>query len=261
MLRWEAPALPTTKPFPRFVFPAQHEMLTGARDNAPDAEARLCQKHDLTHSIDRGAGQRLAEVCPRIDTIRKLVTVRRLAASVPVWIFCSVAVLALAAGLAWASELGDVLIESTTMTSVTATPTASPTTTASSTLSPTLTPTPIPDRDSCGQIRDTKYRSVNERKWFLRHCVTPTWPAPAVSVQSQDWRALVCSYDWDCTWAMAVIACESGGNPNAYNPAGPYVGLFQILDPSSSLFDPATNIAEAHWKYQSQGPGAWWGCP
>ena len=60
---------------------------------------------------------------------------------------------------------------------------------------------------------------------------------------------------------MAVIACESGGDPDAYNPAGPYVGLFQILDPSSSLFDPATNIGEAYWKYLNQGPGAWRGCP
>ena len=28
--------------------------------------------------------------------------------------------------------------------------------------------------------------------------------------------------------AAAVIQCESSGNPEAYNPAGPFVGLFQI---------------------------------
>ena len=29
-------------------------------------------------------------------------------------------------------------------------------------------------------------------------------------------------------WA-ALARCESGGNPNAYNPAGPYYGLYQFL--------------------------------
>jgi hypothetical protein len=29
-------------------------------------------------------------------------------------------------------------------------------------------------------------------------------------------------------WA-ALAQCESGGNPNAYNPAGPYYGLYQFL--------------------------------
>ena len=185
---------------------------------------------------------------------------RRVAASVPFWILLLVAMLALAAGLAWASELGDAPIESTAPTSRTATPTVSPTATASSTPSPTLTPTPNLDRHSCDQIRDTKYRSVSEREWFLNHCVTPTRPVLAVSVEGQDWRTFVCSYNWDCTWAMAVIACESGGDPNAYNPAGPYVGLFQVHDPSRSLFDPVANVAAAYSKYLSQGSGAW-GCP
>ncbi len=171
--------------------------------------------------------------------------------------------LAAGLGLAWASELDTVLFEPAATTTPTATPTASPTATPTSTPTPTPTPTPKPDRSSCDQIRGTDYRSVSEREWFLDQCVTAAPPVPAVSavsVQSQDWRALVCSYNWDCDWALAVIACESGGNPNAYNPAGPYVGLFQILDPSASLFDPATNVAEAHWKYLTLGPGAWGAC-
>ena len=194
---------------------------------------------------------------------------RRVAASVPFWFLLLVAMLALAAGIAWASELGDAPIESTAPISLTPTPTVSWTATASSTPSPTVTPTPTPtrthtpvlDRNSCDQIRDTEYRSISEREWFLSHCVTPTRPVLAVSVQGQDWRTLVCSYNWDCTWAMAVIACESRGDPNAYNPAGPYVGLFQVHDPSRSLFDPVANIAAAYSKYLSQGPGAWRGCP
>jgi hypothetical protein len=86
----------------------------------------------------------------------------------------------------------------------------------------------------------------------------PVAPAPVVG---GDWRDLVCSYDWDCDWALAVIMCESGGNPNAYNPAG-YVGLFQIWQGhGSNLRDPATNIAAAYSLYLSGGPGNWPNCP
>ena len=131
------------------------------------------------------------------------------------------------------------------------------------------------DRQSCDEIRDTAYRSAGEREWFLNRCVTPTEPPPPVSqveiavapppevtaAPLISLEELVCSYGWDCSWALAVMYCESGGDPNAYNPAGPYVGLFQLLDPSGTLFDPAVNIAEAYWKYLSLGPGAWRGCP
>ncbi len=86
--------------------------------------------------------------------------------------------------------------------------------------------------------------------------------AAAVAAQAQgDWQDLVCSYQWDCSWAMAVIMCESGGNPNAYNPQG-YVGLFQIWEGyGANLRDPATNIAAAYSLYLSGGPGNWPNCP
>jgi uncharacterized protein YabE (DUF348 family) len=89
-----------------------------------------------------------------------------------------------------------------------------------------------------------------------------TAPAPAPVVASAgNWRDLVCSYDWDCNWAIAVIACESGGNPDARSPAG-YVGLFQIWEGySANLTDPATNIAAAYSLYQANGRGNWPNCP
>lgn len=90
-----------------------------------------------------------------------------------------------------------------------------------------------------------------------------TAPAPPVAAHesSGQWRDMVCSYDWDCNWALAVIACESGGNPDAYNPQG-YVGLFQIWeDYGANLRDPATNIAAAYSIYTSHGPSAWPNCP
>ena len=84
--------------------------------------------------------------------------------------------------------------------------------------------------------------------------------APGPSYQG-DWSDLVCSYSWDCSWALAVIQCESGGNPDAYNPGG-YVGLFQIWQGyGSNLQDPATNIAAAYSLYESGGRGNWPNCP
>jgi hypothetical protein len=87
-------------------------------------------------------------------------------------------------------------------------------------------------------------------------------PAPRAPVSSGgSWSDLVCSYGWDCNWALAVIQCESGGNPNAYNPAG-YVGLFQVWEGhSSNLQDPATNIAAAWSLYLSGGGSHWPNCP
>jgi uncharacterized protein YabE (DUF348 family) len=87
--------------------------------------------------------------------------------------------------------------------------------------------------------------------------------APAATGASVgSWRDLVCSYGWDCDWALAVIACESGGNPGAYNPAGPFIGLFQIwAGHGSNLNDPATNIAAAYSLYLSGGRGHWPNCP
>jgi hypothetical protein len=194
---------------------------------------------------------------------------RRAAASAPFWLAACAVVIAFAAGLALASHrLGEASPPPTPTPTGTATPTSSATATATPTSTPTATP--LPDRASCKEMRGTAYRSGSERKWFLLHCVAPpASPARVSEVQGRrsgapstgpGWRELVCTYDWDCSWALAVIACESRGNPNAYNPRGPYVGLFQLLDPSRSLFDPAANIAAAYVKYQRQGPRAWGAC-
>ncbi len=87
-------------------------------------------------------------------------------------------------------------------------------------------------------------------------------PVPPVSAAYVgDWSDMVCSYSWDCEWALAVIQCESGGNANAYNAAG-YVGLFQIWEGhGANLTDPATNIAAAYSLYISGGAGNWPNCP
>lgn len=78
----------------------------------------------------------------------------------------------------------------------------------------------------------------------------------------EQWRPLVAVYfPGEVEVALAVMACESGGNPNAYNPSGA-AGLMQVMpfwfaryggDP----FDPANNLRVAALVRATQGWGAW----
>jgi soluble lytic murein transglycosylase-like protein len=68
-------------------------------------------------------------------------------------------------------------------------------------------------------------------------------------------------------WGLRVARCESGYNPKAVNPAGPYYGLFQFLVSTfkatpyggQNILDPVANSSAAAWKYSHSGSGAW-GC-
>ena len=87
-------------------------------------------------------------------------------------------------------------------------------------------------------------------------------------------QEIVCApqWSWDCGWALRVVGCESSWDPSFVNPAGPYLGLFQIwlghLRPGGILEGMAEiellavegNIRAAHSVYKAQGPGAWPSC-
>jgi len=78
--------------------------------------------------------------------------------------------------------------------------------------------------------------------------------------------ALVCRQAWPCGEALAVMACESSGDPNAYN-AGNY-GLMQINQVHAArvggnleaLYDPETNLAVAYAIWLDHGGWGPWAC-
>jgi hypothetical protein len=66
-------------------------------------------------------------------------------------------------------------------------------------------------------------------------------------------------------WA-ALAGCESGGNPAAYNPVGPFYGLYQFMQgtwnavggvglPSDA--SPSEQTFRAQLLYQRSGAGQW----
>lgn len=80
------------------------------------------------------------------------------------------------------------------------------------------------------------------------------------------------AYDMDPAPFLSVADCESHGDPEAYNPAGPYTGIFQYLEStwlsSSATYDhagaPVTDgYAQIHvtvQKVKAEGWGAWGIC-
>lgn len=112
---------------------------------------------------------------------------------------------------------------------------------------------------------------------------TSTVPAPVTGGEFppavERWRDLATAYfpPGRADAALAVISCESGGDPHAYNPYSGASGLFQFLPSTwaatspragfagADVFDPEANIGTAAWLsayYDSRGSGPWapWTC-
>jgi soluble lytic murein transglycosylase-like protein len=70
-------------------------------------------------------------------------------------------------------------------------------------------------------------------------------PIPGVSYAPGTVAAIImaaaAAHGVDGNWMVSIAHCESGLRPNAYNPAGPYVGLYQFL-PSTFAAHGGTNI-------------------
>jgi hypothetical protein len=104
---------------------------------------------------------------------------------------------------------------------------------------------------------------------------TPTSFPPHI----EQWRSLVAQFfpSARVNEALAIIRCESNGDPDAYNPYSGASGLFQFLPSTwattapkagyggASVFDPEANVASAAWlanRYQQLGQYYWqaWSC-
>lgn len=79
----------------------------------------------------------------------------------------------------------------------------------------------------------------------------------------EQWRGLVSGYSWPVEEALAVMDCESRGQPSA--TGGANYGLFQInavhagrvAGDLQALYDPATNIRVAYEIWSDQGWAPW----
>jgi len=89
----------------------------------------------------------------------------------------------------------------------------------------------------------------------------PVVPEPTVARSVAGLETLICSYSWDCDWALQTVWCESRNNPKAiaYNNAGQAIhwGLWQLDYRFAGWDDPAVNTERAWAKYQNAL--AYWG--
>ena len=92
-------------------------------------------------------------------------------------------------------------------------------------------------------------------------------PAIEVSAGVEQWRSLVAAYfpADQVDKALAVMACESGGDPTESNPSGAK-GLMQVMTPlwsdhygvsADALYDPETNMWIAGDIYANYGWSHW----
>lgn len=78
-------------------------------------------------------------------------------------------------------------------------------------------------------------------------------------------RAAAAQYGVSGDWMVQIAECESGLRPNAYNPRGPYIGLFQFLastfraNGGTNIWDP-TDQANVTAKMLAHGQAWQWSC-
>lgn len=136
-------------------------------------------------------------------------------------------------------------------------------------LSASLLTTPAPAECAEGLIHYMPYcLTVAEYEAITN----PAPPAPVAPVHTgmgngdvEQWRSMVAYYwpGWAVGRMLAIMDCESGGNPYAWNKSTDVRGLFQVRYPLWSklwpgdYFDPWTNAAIAYQIWLEQGWRAW----
>ena len=98
----------------------------------------------------------------------------------------------------------------------------------------------------------------------------PRWNAELPESVTQ-WTSLVRKHfctDWGVSDALTIIACESVGDENAYNPSTGVSGLFQIHPgwfdtpplAGKNPYDPDANVEFAAWLWRTTGGWSHWHC-
>jgi soluble lytic murein transglycosylase-like protein len=94
-------------------------------------------------------------------------------------------------------------------------------------------------------------------------------PAPAPAPPAGSIEAIIAAaaakYGVSDSWMLKIARCESSLNPRAYNPAGPYIGLFQFLPSTfrahggTDIYDPVQQ-ADITANMLAHGQARAWGC-
>jgi soluble lytic murein transglycosylase-like protein len=93
----------------------------------------------------------------------------------------------------------------------------------------------------------------------------PAAPPPAPGTIEAIIQQAATTYGVSYPWMLKIARCESGLNPHAYNPAGPYYGLFQFLmstfraNGGIDIWDP-TQQANITANMLAHGQAHQWGC-
>lgn len=95
--------------------------------------------------------------------------------------------------------------------------------------------------------------------------VIPSGPPPAPGTIQAIIEQAATTWGVSYPWMLKIAQCESGLNPHAYNPAGPYYGLYQFLmstfraNGGTDIWDPVQQ-ANITAKMLAHGQAHQWGC-
>jgi hypothetical protein len=128
------------------------------------------------------------------------------------------------------------------------------------------------------ELENTKLNNsiqdLNHQLQVKKEAQTVVASAPAVNVPNrpsnisfngnvEQWRSLVSQYPWSVNIALKIMACESGGNPNAVSRTNDY-GLFQInhglQNYGTKIYDPDFNVALAYNHFYVNRGWQPWSC-
>ncbi len=121
---------------------------------------------------------------------------------------------------------------------------------------PTPTPTPPPLPPTPAAVRAVAKTTAPP---------LPPAPPPAPGTIEAIIQAAATKWGVSYPWMLKIAHCESSLNPRAYNPAGPYIGLFQFLPSTfrahggTDIYDPVQQ-ADITANMLAHGGARAWGC-